>query len=101
MPRDQNGLGMSAPEVEAQCAQFEGLFSLMPDAPAIYGEWKSLVSRHAVMAKKAHDARIVASMKVHNVSHLLTFNVDDFKRFQEIITVTAPKDLLQASRPSA
>ena len=63
--------------------------------PAIYVEWKSLVTQHAVMGKKAHDARIVAAMKVHNVSHLLTFNRADFKRFQGIIIVTEP-NLLQS-----
>ena len=100
-PREQNGLGMSAAEAETQCAQFESIFSLMPDVPAIYAEWKSLVTQHAVMGKKAHDARIVAAMKVHNVSHLLTFNGDDFKRFQGVITVTEPKDFLQPLQPPA
>jgi predicted nucleic acid-binding protein len=95
-PREQNGLGMSAAEAEIQCAEFERIFSLMPDVPAIYAEWRGLVTRHAVMGKKAHDARIVAAMKVHNVSHLLTFNGDDFKRFQGVITVTEPKGHLQA-----
>jgi predicted nucleic acid-binding protein len=95
-PREQNGLGMSAAEAETQCAEFERFFSLMPDVPAIYAEWKSLVIQHAVLGKKAHDARIVAAMKVHNVSHLLTFNGDDFKRFQGIIIVTEPNDLIQS-----
>lgn len=100
-PREQNGLGMSAAEAETQCAQFERIFSLLPDVPAIYAEWKSLVIQDAVMGKKAHDARIVAAMKVHNVSHLLTFNGDDFKRFQGIITVTEPKDLSGRLLPPA
>src|SRR5438128_592066 len=73
-PREQNGLVMSAAEAETQCAEFERIFSLMLDVPAIYAEWKSLVTQHAVKGKKAHDARIVAAMRVHNVSNLLTFN---------------------------
>lgn len=99
--REQNGLGMSAAEAEAQCAECERIFSLLPDVPAIYAEWKSLVTQHAVMGKKAHDARIVAAMNVHNVSHLLTFNGDDFKRFQGIITVAEPKDLIRPKQPPA
>src|SRR5205814_3522987 len=94
-PREQNGLGMSAAETEIQCAEFERIFSLMLDVPAIYAEWRVLVTQHAVMGKKAHDARIVAAMRVHNVSHLLTFNGNDFKRFQGIITVTEPKEILR------
>lgn len=100
-PREQNGLGLSAAEAEIQCAEFERIFTLMPDVPSIYAEWKSLVTHHEVMGKKAHDTRIVAAMKVHNISHLLTFNSDDFKRFQGIITVTEPKDLLQPLQPRA
>ncbi|HXU36858.1 MAG TPA: type II toxin-antitoxin system VapC family toxin [Blastocatellia bacterium] len=100
-PREQNGLGMSAAEAELQCVTFERIFTMMPDVPSIYAEWKSLVSQHEVMGKKAHDARIVAAMKVHNVSHLLTFNSDDFKRFQGIITVTEPADLVQPLQPPA
>jgi predicted nucleic acid-binding protein len=100
-PREQNGLGMSATEAATQCAEFERIFSLMPDVPAIYAEWKSLVIQSEVMGKKAHDARIVAAMKVHNISHLLTFNGGDFKRFQGIITVTKPEDLLKPLQPPA
>ena len=98
-PRDQNGLGMSSTEAKTQCAEFEGIFSVMPDVRSIYGEWKSLVTQYEVMGKKAHDARIVAAMKVHNISHLLTFNGDDFKRFQEI-TVVQPNELLRPQQPA-
>ena len=97
-PREQNGLGMSATEAETHCSQFEAVFSLKADVPAIYAEWKNLVAQNAVMGKNAHDARIVAAMKIHNISHLLTFNCDDFKRFQPIITVTEPNELLQPSQ---
>jgi predicted nucleic acid-binding protein len=40
-----------------------------------------------VSGRQVHDARLVAAMKVHNVTHLLTFNTDDFKRFSEIMVV--------------
>ncbi|HSK74585.1 MAG TPA: hypothetical protein VK892_22995 [Pyrinomonadaceae bacterium] len=35
--------------------------------------------------KNVHDARLTAAMIKHKISHLLTFNVKDFKRFVEII----------------
>jgi predicted nucleic acid-binding protein len=28
-----------------------------------------------------HDARLVATMLVHNVTHILTFNTSDFARY--------------------
>ena len=52
----------------------------------------SIVDQHKVIGRQAHDARLVAAMKVHNVTHLLTFNPDDFKRFSEI-TVVNPQDV--------
>jgi predicted nucleic acid-binding protein len=34
-----------------------------------------------------HDARLVASMMVHGVNNLLTFDTGDFKRYEEITPV--------------
>ena len=39
-----------------------------------------------------HDARLVAAMLVHKLTHILTFNSDDFRRYSEIIVVN-PKQL--------
>jgi predicted nucleic acid-binding protein len=47
-----------------------------------------------VIGKQAHDARLVAAMKVHDLRHLLTFNDTDFKRFTEI-TVVNQRDVAQ------
>jgi hypothetical protein len=41
-----------------------------------------------VGSKVAHDAKLVAAMVRHQVTHLLTFNVDDFARFAEITAIT-------------
>lgn len=87
-PREQNGLGLSAVEAQARFDEFQKLFRLKTDRPEIYAEWKQLVTQHSVMGKPAHDARIVAAMKVHGITHLLTFNVGDFKRFQQIAVVS-------------
>ncbi|MEX0641079.1 MAG: hypothetical protein WD468_00180 [Pirellulales bacterium] len=37
-----------------------------------------------VKGKPAHDARLVAAMTRHSITHILTFNVDDFRRFSGI-----------------
>jgi len=95
-PLEQNGLGLSASQALTHLVEFEATLVPMPDIPAVYPEWKRLVGQWAVMGKNAHDARIVAAMGVHGISHLLTFNGRDFKRFQDIITVVEPADLLQA-----
>jgi hypothetical protein len=33
------------------------------------------------MGKPAHDARLVAAMERHGLTHLLTFNLVDFQRY--------------------
>jgi hypothetical protein len=44
------------------------------------------------LGKNAHDARLVAAMRVHGLTHLLTFNAQDFRRYPGINVVT-PGDL--------
>ena len=44
------------------------------------------------MGVQAHDARIVAAMRVHAVTSILTINVTDFSRYPGI-TAFAPKDI--------
>jgi predicted nucleic acid-binding protein len=91
-PQAQNGLGLSAEETLKHFSRFETVFTLKPDTPAVYAEWKTLVTQHAVMGKPAHDALIAAAMKIHGISHLLTFNTGDFKPFSEI-TVISPTEI--------
>jgi predicted nucleic acid-binding protein len=65
----------------------------LPDTPDIFSEWERLVETYEVSGRQAHDARLVAAMHVHDVTHLLTFNTDDFKRFVEITAVN-PKTVV-------
>jgi predicted nucleic acid-binding protein len=65
---------------------------LLPDNPRILPEWEQLVSQYSVTGKDAHDARYVAAMNVHGITHLLTYNTTDFKRFANI-TAIAPPDV--------
>lgn len=83
-PVNKNGLGFSTPQTEAEVRRLEGLLVVVPDSPAIYPEWRRLVVAHSVLGKQVHDARIAAAMIVHGITHLLTFNTDDFKRFSSI-----------------
>ncbi len=97
-PTAVNGLGLSVAEADAEVSRFEREFTLFPDHPATFGEWRGLVVRHAVKGKPAHDARIVAAMCVHAVTHLLTFNDADFRRYPGI-TVLTPAGVLAGSHP--
>lgn len=87
-PVANNGLGLTAQEARRELTGIESLFAYLPDTPAIYAAWKSLVTQHSVLGRTAHDARIAAAMNVYGISHILTFNKDDFKRFPSITVVT-------------
>jgi predicted nucleic acid-binding protein len=83
-PIEHNGLGFSIAATLAEVEKIEGLLTLLPDTPAVYAEWKRIIVVHGVSGVKVHDARLVATMKTHGVRSLLTFDVDDFKRYTGI-----------------
>ena len=80
-PLANNGLGFSTSQTASEVAKIEAVLTLLPDTPAAYAEWKRLVITHAVHGVQVHDTRLVASMNVHGVAQLLTFNTGDFMRF--------------------
>lgn len=89
-PAASNGLGLSVVRAEAEITEIEETLTLLPDVPAIYAEWRRLVTQHAVLGTKVHDARLVAAMIVHGVRRILTFNASDFARYGvEVIEPTA------------
>lgn len=92
-PVANNGLGLSVQDATREISSIESHFTFLPDTPAIYPVWKSLVTQHSVSGRPAHDARIVAAMQVHGISHILTFNKDDFKCFP-LVTVVTPAEVV-------
>jgi predicted nucleic acid-binding protein len=92
-PIENNGLGMSVVEAEAELKALKSLFRFLRDERAIYLHWEQLVAAHDVKGKKALDARPVAAMIRHAVTHLLTFNVQDFVRYPSV-TPLLPGDVV-------
>ena len=91
-PVDQNGLGMTIIEAETELNRVENRFPLLPDLPDIYPQWRRLVTTYAVKGVNVHDARLVAAMLVHGLTHILTFNTTDFRRYAEITSVN-PREI--------
>lgn len=61
---------------------------LLEDRPEVYDHWMKLVDHYQIVSVNAHEARIVATMQVHGVTRVLTFNVNDFKRYQHLEVLT-------------
>ncbi|HYX29162.1 MAG TPA: hypothetical protein VE863_11390 [Pyrinomonadaceae bacterium] len=51
------------------------------------------VIQHSVKGVKVHDACIVAAMNVCGISHLVTFDDHDFKRYQSV-KVMSPAEVI-------
>jgi predicted nucleic acid-binding protein len=92
-PESRNGLGLSVVETAERIAVLKSTFRLLSDSQDIFNEWERLVVQHQVLGKQVYDARLVAAMRVHNLTHLLTFNTGDFKRFS-FITSLSPQAIL-------
>lgn len=79
-----NGLDLSVVDAEAHAAIFETRFSLLPETSAIFTTWKAIVGTLGIVGKQVHDARLVAVCHTHNVTHLLTMNLNHFMRMSTL-----------------
>jgi predicted nucleic acid-binding protein len=88
----RGGLGLSLSQTERKARLIERYFRLLPDSLASFQEWRRLIVANSVMGVEVHDAKLVASMNVYGITHLITFNVGAFKRYPGITTVS-PADV--------
>jgi len=86
-PVAANGLELSVADAAKELQRLKRFFTLRSDTPAIFTQWEKLVVQHRVTGKPSHDARLVAAMVAHQLTHILTFNTGDFKRFSGITAV--------------
>ena len=98
-PTAANGLGLSVPECQIQVALIKRLFRSLPDLPTLFAEWEALVGTHACHGRVSFDARLVAAMRTHGATQLLTFNRPDFVRFPGINIIDPATVAASATSP--
>ena len=91
-PKSANGLGIDVRLAETVLTSLESSFPILLDDDLLYLEWRRTVCHYRVSGKAAHDARLVAAMNVHEIDHILTFNVQDFSRYSHL-TIITPADV--------
>jgi predicted nucleic acid-binding protein len=96
----RGGLGLDAVETERRLKVVEASFSLLSEPTTAYSIWRQLVVAHAVRGKQVHDARLVALMQAHGISHILTLNGGDFARFPGIVAMEPASVVSPPSAPS-
>jgi predicted nucleic acid-binding protein len=91
-PVVNNGLGLAPEEAVQDLMDLLALFHLLRDERAVFDHWIGLLLPCAVRGRTAHDARLVAAMKRHEIVYLLTFNGADFARYPGI-SVLDPRNV--------
>lgn len=92
-PVDVNGLGLSITGTERHVRRLKHIFPIVSDSLQTFHVWHELVLQHGIAGTKVHDARLVGVMRVHGISGILTFNVRDFARYDNI-TVIQPDQVI-------
>lgn len=92
-PIEVNGLSWTPERTQEQIHQFLLRFSLKEETPEIFLHWFQLVADYKIKGKRTHDIRLLAVMKAHSITHLLTFNPEDFLPIPEI-TIVQPQEII-------
>jgi len=93
-PLQVNGLGWTAQQADEEISQLLDQFPLLEEDSTVFINWRRLVTRVGTLGKRSHDVRLVAVMLVHQITHLLTLNPDDFSGLSEI-EVVHPQAIVQ------
>lgn len=83
-PVENNGLGQPTLIADHVLGMFEQAFSRLPEPAESYECWRDLVVQFSVSGVKVHDTRLVALMLVNDILRILTFNANDFRRYEAL-----------------
>jgi predicted nucleic acid-binding protein len=92
-PLEVNGLGWTPEQTRKKINQIIAQFILLEETSDIFFYWLQLVTDYNIKGKRTHDIRLLAVMKTHNITHLLTLNPKDFIQLPEI-TIIQPQELI-------
>ncbi|MES9903148.1 MAG: PIN domain-containing protein [Sedimenticola sp.] len=70
-----------------QVDQFIKRFQVADDTATVTDQLVKLMGDFKIGGKQVHDANIVASMLAYDIPCLLTHNIKDFRRFDEVIKI--------------
>lgn len=80
-PINKNGYGLVKDVVSHRLRVLERSFTLLSDSAEVYTGWRRLVVEFDVRGIQVHDARLAATMNAYGITHILTFNTADFRRY--------------------
>ena len=80
-PEASNGYGWTSEAVAGDLSELEKEFTLIPETPAIYPEWRRITEVTKATGRANFDARLVATASVSNISAVLSFESAAFARY--------------------
>jgi predicted nucleic acid-binding protein len=81
---------MSAEGARSSVESLLQVFRIADDAAATTAQLLEILTQIPVAGRQVHDANIVATMLSNGIPTLLTFNLDDFRRFSAMIEIRVP-----------
>jgi predicted nucleic acid-binding protein len=80
----RGGMGLTIAQTEKHARVLERIFTVLPENSVAYSTWRDLVRTHSVHGVQVYDARLVAWMKSHGITHIVSLNASDFQRYPGI-----------------
>jgi predicted nucleic acid-binding protein len=84
-PISVNGLNLALEDIQKEIDDILFAYELLVETETVFNHWRNLTKNYEIKGKTTHDARLVAIMLTHHIEKLYTLNIDDFKRFGNII----------------
>lgn len=88
-PSDKNGYGLSLERVTRRMHWVEQFCDVVTEDGVSLRLWKDLLTTYSITGVTVHDARLVSVMLAHGISHILTLNDRDFRRYGSIVVLTS------------
>ena len=86
-PIEVNGLGLTPQEAVGNADAIVDRCTILEENRDVAARLRQLVRAAGCAGKQIHDANIVATMQAHGVTHMLTDNLADFRRFSGLDVV--------------
>lgn len=94
-PVEVNGFGWTTERSKTQINQFLSQFDLLHETSSTFSYWFEMVTKYDIKGKRTHDIKILAVMKSYGISHILTFNPNDFIPSNEF-TIVHPQVIINS-----
>ena len=92
-PISSNGFGWNSERGRFERDLWVSRFLFLEETSEVFLRWIDLIDRFEVTGRRIFDIRLLAVMQVYRISHLLTFDSDDFPELPEI-TITHPSQII-------